>query len=71
MNENSAITDTDIMTTYKTVNVNGVGIFYREASPKDAPVVLLLHGYSSSSRMFEPLLATPHLISNISKPRNT
>ncbi len=44
------------MTTYKTVNVNGIGIFYRKSGPKDAPVVLLLHGYPSSSRMFEPLL---------------
>jgi pimeloyl-ACP methyl ester carboxylesterase len=43
-------------TTYNTANVNGTRIFYREAGPKDAPVVLLLHGYPSSSRMFEPLL---------------
>jgi len=38
------------------VDVDGVGIFYREAGPKDAPVVVLLHGYPSSSRMYEPLL---------------
>ncbi len=43
-------------TTYNTANVNGISIFYREAGPKDAPIVLLLHGYPSSSRMFEPLL---------------
>lgn len=42
--------------TYQRVDVDGVGIFYREAGPKDAPVVVLLHGYPSSSRMYEPLL---------------
>jgi pimeloyl-ACP methyl ester carboxylesterase len=39
------------------VKVDGLNIFYREAGPKDAPVILLLHGLPSSSRMFEPLLA--------------
>jgi pimeloyl-ACP methyl ester carboxylesterase len=42
---------------YRTVKVNGLSIFYREAGPKDAPVILLLHGLPSSSRMFQPLLA--------------
>jgi len=40
---------------YRTVNVDGLSIFYREAGPKDAPTLLLLHGLPSSSRMFEPL----------------
>jgi pimeloyl-ACP methyl ester carboxylesterase len=40
---------------YRTVEVDGVSIFYREAGPKDAPTLLLLHGLPSSSRMFEPL----------------
>ncbi len=44
-------------TTYRTVPVDGVSIFYREAGPVDAPVLLLLHGFPSSSRMFEPLLS--------------
>src|SRR5256885_3606464 len=44
-------------TSYRTVNVDGLSIFYREAGPKDAPTILLLHGLPSSSRMFEPLLA--------------
>jgi pimeloyl-ACP methyl ester carboxylesterase len=42
--------------------VNGTGLFYREAGPPDAPAVVLLHGFPSSSRMFDgliPLLA-PH-----------
>src|SRR5882724_10917628 len=42
-------------TLYRTVQVDGLSIFYREAGPKDAPVLLLLHGLPSSSRMFEPL----------------
>jgi pimeloyl-ACP methyl ester carboxylesterase len=42
---------------YKTVGVDGLSIFYREAGPTDAPVLLLLHGFPSSSRMFDPLFA--------------
>jgi pimeloyl-ACP methyl ester carboxylesterase len=41
---------------YRTVEVGGIAIFYREAGPKNAPVILLLHGLPSSSRMFQPLL---------------
>jgi pimeloyl-ACP methyl ester carboxylesterase len=41
---------------YHTVKVDGLSIFYREVGPKDAPVLLLLHGLPSSSRMFQPLL---------------
>jgi len=41
---------------YRAAKVDGLSIFYREAGPKDAPVVLLLHGLPSSSRMFQPLL---------------
>ena len=44
-------------TLYRTTQIEGVSIFYREAGPKDAPVLLLLHGLPSSSRMFEPLFA--------------
>ena len=44
-------------TTYRTIQVEGLSIFYREAGPKDAPAILLLHGLPSSSRMFEPLFA--------------
>ncbi len=49
-----------IMITYKTVDVQGIPIFYRESGPKDAPALLLLHGFPSSSHMFRnliPLLA--------------
>jgi pimeloyl-ACP methyl ester carboxylesterase len=44
-------------TSYRTVKVDGLSIFYREAGPNDAPTLLLLHGFPSSSRMFEPLFA--------------
>jgi pimeloyl-ACP methyl ester carboxylesterase len=43
-------------TAYRTVQIDGLPIFYREAGPKDAPTLLLLHGLPSSSRMYEPLL---------------
>jgi hypothetical protein len=41
---------------YRTLQVDGLSIFYREAGPKEAPTLLLLHGLPSSSRMFDPLL---------------
>ena len=41
---------------YKTVAVDGLDIFYREAGPADAPTVLLLHGFPSSSHMFRDLI---------------
>ena len=51
---------------YKTTAVAGIQMFYREAGPQEAPVILLLHGFPSSSRMFAtliPLLAGQyHLI---------
>jgi pimeloyl-ACP methyl ester carboxylesterase len=44
-------------TFYRSTPIDGLSIFYREAGPPDAPTLLLLHGFPSSSRMFEPLLA--------------
>ena len=44
-------------TMYRTQQIDGLSIFYREAGPKDAPTLLLLHGLPSSSRMFEPLFS--------------
>jgi pimeloyl-ACP methyl ester carboxylesterase len=43
-------------TTYKRVTVDGVGIFYREAGPRDAPTLVLLHGFPSSSRQYDALI---------------
>ena len=42
--------------TYRKVEVDGVKIFYREAGPRDAPVLLLLHGFPTSSHMFRDLI---------------
>jgi pimeloyl-ACP methyl ester carboxylesterase len=42
-------------TRYRTIAIDGVSIFYREAGPKDGPTISLLHGLPSSSRMFESL----------------
>ena len=57
---------TSATTTYHRMTVDGVGVFYREAGPKAAPTIVLLHGFPSSSREFDtliPLLATRyHLI---------
>jgi pimeloyl-ACP methyl ester carboxylesterase len=44
-------------TYYRTIKIDGLSIFYREAGPKDAPTLLLLHGLPTSSRQFEPLFA--------------
>lgn len=41
---------------HRTVAVDGVNVFYREAGPADAPVVLLLHGFPSASHMFRNLI---------------
>ena len=43
----------------RTAMVDGVSIFYREAGPADAPVVLLLHGFPISSHMFRNLIPIP------------
>jgi pimeloyl-ACP methyl ester carboxylesterase len=43
-------------TTYRTVRVRGLDIFYREAGDRSAPTVLLLHGFPSSSHMFRNLI---------------
>ncbi|WP_431048922.1 alpha/beta fold hydrolase [Roseateles sp. L2-2] len=43
-------------TTHQRVDVDGLEVFYREAGPADAPVLLLLHGFPSSSHMFRDLI---------------
>jgi len=42
--------------TYHKVDVDGVSIFSREAGPKHAPAILLLHGFPSASHMFRDLI---------------
>src|SRR5690348_9227937 len=43
-------------TYYRTVEVNGLNIFYREAGSPDRPAILLLHGFPTSSHMFRELI---------------
>lgn len=47
---------------YRTATVDGVEIFYREVGPASAPVILLLHGFPTSSHMFRDLIPrlAPH-----------
>lgn len=42
--------------TYNTIKIDNLNIFYREAGAKNAPVILLLHGFPSSSHMFRDLI---------------
>jgi pimeloyl-ACP methyl ester carboxylesterase len=42
--------------TYRTVDVDGIKVFYREAGPATAPVILLLHGFPTSSHMYRDLM---------------
>ena len=41
---------------YRKIDVDGVSIFYREAGSRDAPTLLLLHGFPTSSHMFRDLI---------------
>jgi pimeloyl-ACP methyl ester carboxylesterase len=41
---------------YRTAKVDGLDIFYREAGPRSAPTLLLLHGFPTSSHMFRDLI---------------
>ena len=45
-----------MQTKHQFIKINGVDIFYREAGPADAPVLVLLHGYPTSSHMFRNLI---------------
>jgi pimeloyl-ACP methyl ester carboxylesterase len=44
------------MTTFRTVLIDGLDIFYREAGSRDNPTILLLHGFPTSSHMFRNLI---------------
>jgi pimeloyl-ACP methyl ester carboxylesterase len=45
-----------IPTTYRSVDVNGLKVFYRGSGPPGAPKLLLLHGYPSAGHMFRSLI---------------
>jgi pimeloyl-ACP methyl ester carboxylesterase len=42
--------------TFRKADVDGIGVFYREAGPKDAPTILLLHGFPTAGHMFRDLI---------------
>jgi pimeloyl-ACP methyl ester carboxylesterase len=44
------------MTTYRTISIDGLDIFYREAGSRNNPTILLLHGFPTSSHMFRNLI---------------
>ena len=46
----------DTVVRYRTVNVDKVRIFYREAGAEDSPALLLLHGFPTTSHMFRDLI---------------
>lgn len=55
--ETSKIEKSDIEAThYKNIKVDDLNIFYREAGDKNAPTILLLHGYPTSSHMYRNLI---------------
>lgn len=56
--DSSAARTDSTVTRHRTTKVGGVDIFYREAGPADAPVLLLLHGFPTSSHMFRNLIPT-------------
>src|ERR1700760_2488497 len=41
---------------YLKANIDGINIFYRESGPKNAPVIVLLHGFPTSSHMYRNLI---------------
>lgn len=53
---NPTLAQTPVEVHHKTVKVGDLDIFYREAGPKDAPTILLLHGFPTSSQMFRKLI---------------
>jgi pimeloyl-ACP methyl ester carboxylesterase len=50
------LTRSKAMTTYRTIAIDGLDIFYREAGSRDNPTILLLHGFPTSSHMFRNLI---------------
>ena len=52
----ATVTSIDTRVRYRTVEIDGVKLFYREAGPANAPVVVLLHGFPASSFMYRNLI---------------
>jgi pimeloyl-ACP methyl ester carboxylesterase len=51
-----AATPPESPTLYRTIDIDGTRVFYRDAGPRDAPVILLLHGFPASSFMYRDLI---------------
>jgi pimeloyl-ACP methyl ester carboxylesterase len=49
-------TAADLTVKHRYAEIGGIRVFYREAGPEDAPVILLPHGYPSSSFQFRGLM---------------
>ncbi len=45
-----------LATLYRNIEIDGLRVFYRDAGPRDAPVILLLHGFPASSFMYRDLI---------------
>lgn len=56
LTEANAESDHDTQVHHRIAKVDGLDIFYREAGPRDAPTLLLLHGFPTSSHMFRNLI---------------
>ncbi len=56
MKETSSPKSTVSQTTYHTIKIKGLNIFYREAGDPAKPAILLLHGFPSSSHMYRNLM---------------
>jgi pimeloyl-ACP methyl ester carboxylesterase len=51
-----AATPPESPTLYRNIEIDGLRVFYRDAGPRDAPVILLLHGFPASSFMYRDLI---------------
>jgi pimeloyl-ACP methyl ester carboxylesterase len=56
--EEVKVTQASTQESYKTVTVDGLKVFYREAGPLNKPTIVLLHGFPTSSHMFRNLIPT-------------
>ena len=56
LGEPSQAPTNDVAVRHKAIEIDGVTIFYREAGSREAPAILLLHGFPSSSHMFRHLI---------------
>jgi len=54
--DRGTVASTTPITHHRTVKIDGINMFYRDAGPVDAPAVVLLHGFPTSSHMFRNLI---------------